>query len=362
MVNPATRPKPEVSKANQRSRVLHQGRLIDVTVVLLEGALPSTSIAPLEIFACAGVLWATLKGVAAEPRFRVRTVSIDGRATEHSVPVTVRPDGSIESVRRTDLIIVPAPEFGTDNAIRANAALLPWLRRWHERGAAIAGICTGVTLLAEAGLLDGRIATTHWAVVDECRLRYPRVIWQPERFVSESGNLFCGGGVYASIDLSLYLVEKYCGHEVAVQTAKSLLLETPRVWQTPYAAEPPRSSHGDDAIQKAQGWLFQNFQKNIRVDELAARFAMSPRNFARRFTSATSETPLHYLHRLRIDAARHLLESRKKSVADVGAAVGYEDAAFFRKLFKRYTGTSPRAYRERFGPRASRRGGTGLRV
>jgi transcriptional regulator GlxA family with amidase domain len=329
-------------------------KLIDVTVVLLENALPSTSLAPLEVFTSAGVMWGMIRGQPGAPRFRVRAVSLDGKPTRHSVPVRIRPDGPIDSVKQTDLIMVPSAEFDVATAVRSNTPLLPWLKRWSERGASIAGVCTGATLMAEAGLLDGRVATTHWAVVDQARRRYPRVRWQPERFVTESGKFFCGGGVYAAIDLSLYLVEKYCGHEVAVQTAKSMLLETPRIWQSAYAAEPPRSAHGDEAIQKAQAWLFQHFRENLRVEELASRVGMSPRNFARRFTEATSETPLGYLHRLRIDAARHLLESRHKSVVDVGHAVGYEDLNFFRRLFKRYTGTSPSAYRARFGPLASR--------
>ena len=338
------------STSRRKPPASSESKLIDVTVVLLERALPSTSVAPLEIFSYAGILWGVLRGEPPKPRFRVRAVSLDGRSTRHAVPVMLRPQGSLESVRETDLIVVPSAEFDMDASLRANARLIPWLRRRHEQGVSIAAICTGVALLAEAGILDGRPATTHWANVDECRRRYPRVDWRPERFVTESGNIFCGGGVYAAIDLSLYLVEKYCGHEVAVQTAKSMLLETPRIWQSTYAAEPPRSAHGDEDIQRAQTWLFQNFQKNVRVEELAGRFGMSPRNFARRFAAATSETPFVYLHRLRIDAARHLLESRRKSIVDVGIAVGYEDMAFFRRLFRRHTGASPRAYRARFGP------------
>ncbi len=325
---------------------------IDVTVILLEGSLPSTSLAPLEIFSSAGVLWNTLRGERPTPRFRTRTVSLDGRQTRHAVPVRLVPDGAIDDVRATDLVIVPAGAIDFDASLRANAALLPRLRRWHQRGTAVAGICTGVGLVAESGLLDGRPATTHWWAADACRRRWPRVDWQPERFVTESHDVFCGGGVYASIDLSLYLVEKYCGHEVAVQTAKALLLETPRTWQASYAMDPPRSQHDDEAIQRTQGWLVRNFKSAVSVDELAARAGMSPRTFARRFKAATGESPLGYLHRLRIDAARHLLERRAKGIREVGRAVGYEDAAFFRRLFMRYAGITPRAYRSRFGPTA----------
>ena len=324
--------------------------LIDVTVVLLERALPSSSVAPIEIFSTAGILWPMLHGQAPAPRFRVRTVSLDGRATKHFVPLQVQAEGSIASIKSTDLIILPTAELHLEDSTRANAPLVPWIRRHYMRGASIAAICTGVSVVAEAGLLDGKPATTHWGVVEQFRQRYPKVQWQPERFVTESGRIFCGGGVYSAIDLSLYLVEKYCGHEIAVETAKSLLLETPRTWQSAYGTAPPRSGHDDDEIQKAQAWLFRNFKEEVRVEELAAKMGMSPRNFARRFTSATGETPLNYLHRLRIDAARHLLETRGKSVADVSQEVGYEDLGFFRRLFRRHTGASPQAYRARFGP------------
>jgi transcriptional regulator GlxA family with amidase domain len=324
--------------------------LVDVTVVLLERALPSSSVAPIEIFSTAGVLWPMIHRQTPAPRFRVRTVSLDGRPTQHIVPVRMQPEGVFSDVKHTDLIVLPTAEIDLEDSARANAPLVPWIRRWHMRGATIAAICTGVSVVAEAGLLDGKPATTHWGVVEQFRRRYPRVQWQPERFITESGRILCGGGVYAAIDLSLYLVEKYCGHEVAVETAKSLLLETPRTWQSAYGTAPPRSAHDDDAIQKAQAWLFRNFKEEVRVEELAAKMGMSPRNFARRFAAATGQTPLAYLHRLRIDAARHLLEAGKKGVADVSEAVGYHDLAFFRRLFKRHTGSPPRAYRARFAP------------
>jgi transcriptional regulator GlxA family with amidase domain len=328
--------------------------VIDVTVVLLERALPSTSVTPIEIFSNAGVLWQMIHGQPMIPRFRVRTVSLDGHPTRHAIPVQLQPEGTLASIKKTDLIVVPTAEFDIDASNQANRVLVPWLRRQYTRGASIAGICTGVSLLAEAGLLDGRPATTHWAMVGEFRRRYPTVDWQPDRFVTESGRIFCGGGVYSAIDLSLYLVERYCGHEVAVETAKALLLETPRMWQSGYAAAPPRSAHDDDAVKRAQDWLFRNFKQEVSLDDLAARVGMSPRNFARRFSAATGETPLGYLHRLRIDAARHLLETRGKSVADVSQEVGYEDLGFFRRLFRRHTGATPQAYRARFGPGRAR--------
>jgi transcriptional regulator GlxA family with amidase domain len=326
--------------------------MIDVTVVLLDGGLPSTSMAPLEIFGCAGTLWGMLMGSGAEPRFRVRTATIDGRKTSNMVPVALEPTMSLTDVRRTDLIIVPTGGLDIARAREQHARVVDWLARRGGK-TAIAGICTGATLLAAAGLLDGRAATTHWGIVEHARVLYPKVHWKPDRFVTESENVFCGGGLYASIDLSLYLVEHFCGHEVAVQTAKALLLETPRIWQSTYAAQPPRSGHDDEGIQRAQNWLFEHFREPIDIDALAAKVGMSPRNFGRRFKAATGAAPLAYIHRLRIDSARHYLENAQRSVQEICTTVGYDDVAFFRALFRRHTGTSPREYRARFGVRSA---------
>ena len=326
--------------------------MIDVTVILLNGSLPSTSMVPLEIFAGAGMLWGTLMGEPNEPRFRVRTATIDGKKTQNLVPVTLEPSISIAQVGRTDLIVVPAAGLDLELARSNNAELIDWLARRGKK-TAIAGICSGSSLLAAAGLLDGRRGTTHWALVEESRRMYPNVEWCGDRFVTESDNIFCGGGVYASIDLSLYLVEHFCGHLLAVQTAKALLLEAPRIWQSSYAEQPPRSAHHDEAVQRAQKWLYSHYRQAVDFDEVASRVGMSPRHFARRFKAATGEAPLAYLHRLRIDTAKRQLENAHRSVQEISTQIGYQDVAFFRQLFRRHTGASPSEYRARFGPRGA---------
>lgn len=323
--------------------------MLDATVVLVEDGMPSTAVAPIEIFSTAGVLWNTMKGRETKPCFRVRTASQDGGPVRTGVGVRLDPDCGIHDIRATDIIVVSAVGANVDADCPAHAALCPWLRDWHERGATIAGVCAGTALLAEAGLLDGSPATTHWGVVESCRRRYPQVRWQPERLLTEWNNVLCSGGVYAAVDLSLFLVEKFCGHRVAMETAKALLVETPRFWQIGYSAEPPRSSHGDERIRRLQEWLFRHFDQALRIEDLAGRAGMSERSFARRFKAAAGETPMNYLHRVRVNAARHLLENDLQSVSEVGRAVGYEDVTYFRRLFKRHTGSAPQKYRERFG-------------
>ena len=205
--------------------------MYDVTVVLVEGGMPSTAVAPLEVFSAAGVLWNEMRREDPAPRFRVRTASRDGHAVRTAVNLRLDPVCALDDVDTSDIVLVSAVGADIESACAANAALYPWLRDQHERGAVIAGVCAGAALLAEAGLLDGRPATTHWGVAEACRRRYPAVRWLPERLITESDRVLCSGGVYASVDLSLYLTERFCGHAVAVETARALLLETPRTWQ-----------------------------------------------------------------------------------------------------------------------------------
>jgi transcriptional regulator GlxA family with amidase domain len=149
--------------------------------------------------------------------------------------------------------------------------------------------------------------------------------------------------------LSLYLVEQFCGHEVAVQSAKALLIETPRAWQAGFAIVPLKTDHSDEAISDAQEWLHENFHRTFPLDAPARHVGMSLRNFVRRFKQATGDSPLIYLQKLRIAAAKRLLESDYRTMQEVGEAVGYQDVAFFRQLFERHAGVSPSAYRRRFG-------------
>lgn len=323
--------------------------MIDVTVLFLKGTFSSTAVGPMEVFGQAGMLWNILTGHRQTPRFRVTTASVDGRAVACNGPIQIVPMGSLTDVRKTDLIFIPTTGLEIDNVVERNAPVVPWLKRWHKRGTAIASVCSGVGLVAATGMLDGKRATTHWALAERFREKYPRVKWMPELMVTEDRGFYCGGGVHASLDLSLYLVEKLCGHEIALQSAKALLIETPRAWQAGFAVVPLKTEHNDDAISDAQDWLHENFHRQFPLEAPAHRVGMSPRNFVRRFKQATGDSPLIYLQKLRIAAAKRLLESDHRTMQEISDAVGYQDVAFFRALFQRHTGSSPSGYRKRFG-------------
>jgi transcriptional regulator GlxA family with amidase domain len=323
--------------------------MIDIVIFLPEQTFPSTAIGPMDVFTHAGSLWNVCTGSEPSPAFRVSTVSTTGNPVQCEGPLQLRPTMSIKDVRKADVIFIPSTGISVDDVARRNEPMIPWLQKWHARGAAIACVCSGVGLVAETGLLDGRRATTHWGIAEHLRGKYPNVNWMPELLVTEDRNIYCGGGMNAALDLSLYLVERYCGHEVAVQAAKALLLETPRSWQSGFALTPLNMAHDDEAISRAQDWLHKNLHRTFPVDAPAEHVGMSLRNFVRRFKAATGDSPIEYLQKVRVAAAKRLLENSHKTVQEISEAVGYSDAAFFRSLFKRLTGIPPVAYRERFG-------------
>jgi transcriptional regulator GlxA family with amidase domain len=321
----------------------------EITVLLLDQMFSSTATGPMEVFRHAGSLWNILTGTQRAPRFRVRTASADGRPVRCDGGIQIQPNTRLQDVGETDLIFVPAAWLSIDGVVELNAPVVRWLKRRNEGGVPVASVCSGVGLVAASGLLDGKRATTHWGLAERFRQKYPRVKWMPELMVTEDRGCYCGGGVNASLDLSIYLVERFCGHEIAVQTAKALVIETGRAWQSGFAIIPLKTDHGDDAISSAQEWMHKNFAKTFPLGDPARRVGMSVRNFVRRFKQATGDSPIIYLQKLRIAAAKRMLENNHRSMQEISEAVGYQDIAFFRALFRRHTGASPSAYRERFG-------------
>lgn len=331
--------------------------MLDATVLFLDRGHASTAIGPLEVFRAAGVLWNAWTDEPEQPRFRVRTASIGGRAVRPDGGYALEPDHALEDVGATDLVFVPSAGIDTEEQLAANRPVIEFLRESHARGARIAGVCSGVSLVAASGLLDGRAATTHWALADEYRERFPRVLWSPEDLVTECDRIYCGGGVHAALDLALYLVEALCDRALAVQCAKSLLIDMPRACQAGFAVMPVGARHHDAAIERAEEWIRGHCREDFRFESVARELGMSPRNFIRRFKAATGLAPVDYLQRLRVRAAERLLEEDGASVQEVSARVGYEDVAFFRAVFKRHTGLTPAAYRRRFGSADAARSG-----
>jgi transcriptional regulator GlxA family with amidase domain len=272
-------------------------------------------------------------------------VSIDGKPFETLTGMHVVPHLSIAEATQADLILISS--MGSLNSARYPGAV-EWLNyHWH-RGAHLASVCTGAFLLAATGLLNGRAATTHWAFTDLFREYFPLVDLQPERMITDEGKIYCSAGFTAAIDLSLYLVEKYCGLNVARDSAKALLYDLNRNSQLPYSSFRFPKNHTDTSVLEVQTWIENHYSQKVSYQDLAKQFGLSQRSLERRFKAAIGMTPLNYLHQVRVEASKMLLEESVKSFDEITWQVGYGDGGFFRKVFVKETGLRPMAYRQRF--------------
>jgi len=332
--------------------------MLDVTVVLFDDGYASTALMPIEVFHSAGALWRELKGEHPEPRFRVTTVSIDGRPVRAPYAgLMMTPQCGIADVERSDIVVVPTSGLTIDEKLVANSALVPWLKKHHQAGAYLAGVCMGAMYLAETGLLDGRRATTHWALSAEFARRYPKVEWCSDLFVTEDNRLLCSGGVTAAADVSLYLVEKLCGHEVAVQTAKSLLLSMPRTHQSGYAVLPLSPAHDDDRIRAVESELKERFCEPLSNEYLAGRAGMSERTFQRRLEEEATSF-LQLLDDTRRELAEQYLGRLHLSLAQAAYLLGFADQTSFFRACKRWFDLSPGQYRRQLDRLATQSPGT----
>jgi transcriptional regulator GlxA family with amidase domain len=206
----------------------------------------------------------------------------------------------------------------------------------------------GIEAVEQTDLLIIASATVHWGFTETFRRRYPRVPLESDRMFIDHGRLYCSAGVNAGMDLSLYLVEKFCGRETAIQSAKTMILDLGRETQAPYSSSLLSQDHGDPLVTKARKWIEQHYTKVIDYNRLAEKFRMSRRSLERRFKLATGTTPLGYLQQLRVETAKRLLEEGDRTFDEITYQVGYEDIPFFRKVFIRLTGLRPREYQQRF--------------
>ncbi len=322
---------------------------LNVSILALKDCTPLAPIGPMEVLAMANRLQRDLtSGANADPPFRIRLISPGENPVRASNDFPVRCHATIASVRSTDLVIIPAMDDDVLAQMEANRACIPWIRRMYQQGADVASICTGAFLLAETGLLDGKSATTHWAAQDLFRSRYPAVRLLPEQIVVDNGRICTSGGATSFLTLSIYLVEKYCGADVARLASKMFLIDINKGPQTAYAIFGGQKSHSDEEILKAQMVIEQEGTRELTVADIATRVAMSPRNFIRRFKRATGNKPIEYLQRVRVEQAKRALEAGNEPVSEIAARVGYQDAGSFRRIFRRVTGVTPAEYRERY--------------
>lgn len=256
-------------------------------------------------------------------------------------PVRVGPD---LPARRFDAVVVP-PAFGSLAYLTPDPALAAWIAGQRAGGALIASACAGAFYLGAAGLLDGRRATTHWALADRLAARYPAARVEPERVTLTDGPVLTAGGLFSWIDLGHELIARLAGTAVMREVGRFLVLDTGRRDQRLYRPAPQGREHADAAVRRAQEAMAADPARPWRIADLALLAALSERSLHRRFAAATGHSPLDHLAALRMAAAQDLLADTGQPVDAVAAAVGYANTDAFRRAFLRHTGQAPSAYR-----------------
>lgn len=259
---------------------------------------------------------------------------------------------SIETPVKQDLLLIPA--FTTNDirqAVYNNREFIPWLSKQYQSGAEIASFCTGAFLLGATGLLDNKVATTHVDACNAFAAAFPSVKLRPDKTVTQDDRLYTSGGATSSFHLLLHLVQKYCGKDIAVKTAKIFAIDMDRHNQSYFSTFQPSRNHNDELVATAQQKIEASYRNTGTIEEMIKDLPSSRRNIVRRFKQVTGITPIEYLQQTRIEAAKKLLEQTNQQMAEIIFHSGYNDPKSFRKIFRKTVGMTPTEYRDKFQAR-----------
>jgi transcriptional regulator GlxA family with amidase domain len=310
---------------------------IAVAVIAFDGMTPFHLSVPCLVFG---------SSLGAQAAFSLRVCGLDGDTLATSAGFGIRPSHGLDALNGADVVVMPAWH---DDCRPAPPALLDALRQAHARGACVVALCLGAFPVAEAGLLDGRAATTHWAAAAELARRYPKVKVEPEVLYVDEGNVLSSAGVAAGIDCCLHLLRRLCGAEAANAVARRLVVAPHRQGgQAQFIERPLPVSPSDGRLARVLDWVSRNLDAQHELDALAERAAMSRRNFTRHFRQATGMSFKQWLLEQRLQHARTLLETSEAPIERVAQQAGFGSALSLRQHFRSALQTSPAAYRKQF--------------
>lgn len=301
----------------------------------------------IDIFSRARQLFFAQSGKSGFEEINIKLASVDGKPIPCQNSILLDVHCSVEDIRQADVFIVTSiHDF--DTALSRHRFMVDWLKDRHEKGTALASICTGAFLLAETGLLNGKDAATHWSAADAFRLRYPEIRLDTDRPIVNHGRILCAEGAGFSTGLACCLLEKYLGPRVAQKTGKYFLQDCK---QTAAPTDPGRdnkTAHNDFEILQIQRWIEKHLAGPVSVENVAREACMSYRTLERRFKKATGHSPLTYIQRMKVEAAKRKLETTNLSFNEICYQLGYENSGSFRKIFVRWVTLLPSEYRKRF--------------
>lgn len=317
-----------------------------IVFVAFDGMQALDLVGPTEVFSLAS------RARGGEP-YATRVVAGTGDPVRSSSGLAVLPDGTLASARGPLDTLVVVGGVGVPRALEDDA-LVAWIGRAAARSRRVCSVCTGAFLLAAAGLLDGRRATTHWAACDELARRHPRVAVERDPIFVRDGAVSTSAGVTAGMDLALALVEEDHGPQLALEVSRSLVLFMRRPGgQSQFSVQLSSPQAAAEPLRELQAWMADHLDADLSVPALAGRASMSERTFARAFRRETGVTPAAYVEGLRVERARMALEASSAPIDQVARACGFGTVETLRRAFHRRLGVGPAAYRARFRPLAA---------
>jgi transcriptional regulator GlxA family with amidase domain len=322
-----------------------------VVFLLADGLLkPSCLFTAIEVFEKANEFY-TNRGLPPFYSIRIAGVPLEQKLQNASFSLNAIAD--IHTIETPDCIILPSFDTPNDFAIRNSREALDWVVRQYKEGAEVASLCTGTFLLAATGLLNGKSCSTHWAAETVFRERFPELDLRTDKIITDRDGVYTAGGATSGLNLVLYLIEKYSGRPTALYCAEVLQIDIDRNSQSPYNLFEGLKTHKDEAIREIQEYIEAKVEEKVTVEDLARHCAMHRINFSRRFKKATQISPVDYIQRVKIEAAKRSLESTRKNVNEVMYSVGYADPKAFRNIFKKVAGVTPQEYKNKFAQHRS---------
>lgn len=331
---------------------MKEPKTVRVSLVAIPEVMVSTLMGLYDVLHSFQLLATYGGGLSGRTRFNAEIVAAGAGVLSSATGVPIQARRSFKHIDATDVIIVPSVLVeGGEWRQGRYPELVKWLARMHVAGAQLCSACSGVLLLAETGLLDGKDATVHWMYAQTFRRNFPSVRLRLDRALVAAGRrqeFLMSGASTSWHDLILYLIAQHAGPTAAQAVAKFFAFQWHGDGLSPYMVFEPVTDHGDAAIHKAQVWLSSHFSVASPIEQAARISGIPERSFKRRFKAATGHAPIDYVQRLRVEEAKRRLERTQAPVDEIGWKVGYEDPAFFRRLFKRITGVTAGAYRRKF--------------
>ncbi len=317
-----------------------------VCFLLPEGVvMPGTMLSSIEIFEAAND-FLTQNGKS--PYYNISVIGANVKQPLHNSQFMIQPNTLNYKKADPDLIIIPGLHWQNNFSIKENKDVIQWMISKHAEGCELASLCTGSFFLAATGLLNGIECSTHWRGEDLFLSMYPDVKLCTDKIITDNNGIYTSGGAQSSLNLILYLVEKYNGREVALYCSKVLQIDIERSSQSPFMLFTGQKDHNDEAIKKVQQFIEKNIYEKVTVEILAEKFAMSKRSFIRRFKNATNNVPVEYIQKVKVEAAKRGLEGKGNNINEVMYSVGYSDIKSFRTIFKKVTGLTPLEYKMKF--------------